>query len=567
MKKRKIVCDLCVIGGGMSGICAAVSAARSGVNVVLVHDRNVLGGNASSEIRMWIRGAGIAFPDLKEGGLVEELALDNMHYNPEMNYSLWDAVLYNKVVSEKNIRLLLGTTCIGAEYKNGRIQSITAWQLASYITYEIEATNFADCSGDSILAEFTDAEIMRGRESRSDFNERRARETGDQRTMGNSCMFQLRKTNDEPAKHVPFPFETKIPQAQYEGRIDFNAIDYETQNFWWLELGGNRDSLKDADEINRDLIALNFGVYSDFVNATDNKSGWTLDWAGFLAGKRETRRYVGDYVLTSDDILNNTPFDDEIAYGGWSLDDHNPDGFYGTEANTHYYLDNPYAIPYRCLYSKNIENLFFAGRNISATHLALSSTRVMATCSMLGQAVGFAAAVAKRYNATPREVGKTNIRALQTLLLDNDCFLLTKKRKNRLGMTSTDRDLKEEKNVTVLAKNERLVFEFPKTHCKKLRLVFDSNFQRDETESPMLKQFPTLCYNTCGKIRMHTPKTMVKEYVLEVKKNGKWEKKTYTDNFQRLLFQEVNEEIEGVAFTGVQTHGEKDVRLFSIDVL
>ena len=160
MRTEKAECDLCVIGGGMAGICAAVSAARKGLSVILIQDRNVLGGNASGEIRMWIRGAGAAFPEYKEGGLIEELALDNMYYNPSLNYSLWDAVLYNKVVMEKNIRLLLGTTCIGATCENNKITGVRAWQLASYVTYEIKADYFSDCSGDCILAEFTDAETM-----------------------------------------------------------------------------------------------------------------------------------------------------------------------------------------------------------------------------------------------------------------------------------------------------------------------------------------------------------------------------------------------------------------------
>ena len=128
------------------------------------------------------------------------------------------------------------------------------------------------------------------------------------------------------------------------------------QNYWWLELGGNKDALKDADEINKELISLSFSTYSEMVKKTEGKNGWTLDWVGFLAGKRETRRYVGDYVLNENDLLESKPFDDEIAYGAWSLDDHNPDGFYGTEPNIKALLKNPYAIPYRCVYSKNIDN-------------------------------------------------------------------------------------------------------------------------------------------------------------------------------------------------------------------
>ena len=562
MEKRNIVCDFCVIGGGMAGVCAAISAARQGLKVALVQDRNVLGGNASSEIRMWIRGAGLHFPEWQESGLIEELALDNMHYNPEMNYSLWDGVLYNKVVAEKNIRLLLGATCIGASYENNKIRSIRVWHLQSYIFYEITAKYFADCSGDCILAEFIPAATLCGRESKETFSETLAGDMNDLKTMGNSCLFQLRRTDDEPAPRVPFPFEADIPHEQYANRINFNRIDYETQNFWWLELGGNKDALRDAETINRDLIALSFGAYSDFVKSTDNKSGWTLDWASFLAGKRETRRYEGDYVLTSDDLLASSPFPDEIAYGGWSIDDHSPDGFYALSPNRNFYLDKPYAIPYRCVYSKNVDNLFFAGRNVSVTHLALSSTRVMATCASLGQAVGFAAAIANKYDVSPREVGIQHIDELQTTLLNNDCALLHRTRANRFGFDETERT-----NATVLKKNERLRFEFPKTYCNSVRLVFDSDLQRTDETRFALKNFPSLCYNAYGKIRMHTPKSLVKDYVLEIKQNGEWKKTAYTGNFQRLVLHDVNAEIEGIAFIGTQTHGANDVRLFSIDIL
>ncbi len=564
MRTEKAECDLCVIGGGMAGICAAVSAARKGLSVILIQDRNVLGGNASGEIRMWIRGAGAAFPEYKEGGLIEELALDNMYYNPALNYSLWDAVLYNKVVMEKNIRLLLGTTCIGATCENNKITGVRAWQLASYVTYEIKADYFADCSGDCILAEFTDAETMQGRESKHDFNESSAPETADKSTMGNSCLLQLRQSENE-IPHRPFPFEKKIDKKHYKNRIDHRNFNYKTENFWWLELGGNRDALYDADEINKELLALSFGSYSDYLENTDATRGLTLDWAGFLAGKRETRRYKGDYVLTVEDIKNAAPFKDEIAYGGWSIDDHNPDGFYATSPNVYHRLSQPYPIPFRCVYSKNIENLFFAGRNISVTHLALSSTRVMATCAMLGQTVGFAAYLAKKHAVSPRKVGTEHIKQLQEILLDNDCFLLHTKRINTLGIDTPERELENKSNKLILEKNRRIEFTFPETYCEKIRMVFDSNFARDDADEFALKLYPALCYNSCGKTRLDVPKTMVKDYVLEFRAEGKWEKISKKDNFLRLVFHDVGRRIDGIAFTGFKTYGADKVNLFSID--
>ena len=565
MKTVKLNCDLCVIGGGLSGLCAAVAAARKGVKVVLVHDRNVLGGNASSEIRMWPRGVSSHFPEYREGGIIEEIALDNMHYNPEMNYSRFDAVLYNKVISEENIKPLLGTTCINAKTENGKIKAVTAWQLASYVTYEIEADYFADCSGDCILAEFTDALYMQGRESKDEYGEPHGKEVKDDKTMGNSCLFQLRKT-DNHVVNEPFPFEKEIDQTSINKRVNFNGTDYTCQNFWWLELGGNKNALKDADEINHELISLAFSTYSEMVKKTQGKSGWELDWVGFLAGKRETRRYVGDYVLNENDLIEAKPFDDEIAYGGWSLDDHNPDGFYGIEPNVKTLLAAPYAIPYRSIYSKNIDNLFFAGRNISVTHLALSSTRVIVTCAAIGQAVGNACAVAKKYGISPRAVGQKHIEELKQEILSDDCYLLNTERNTFIGEKTPERNLNRRINYKTLEKGESLVYEFPKTHCSKIRLIFDSNFERSEFKSK-IKLFPMQCYNSYGAVKVKTPSSLVKDFTIKIKRNGKWSEISIKNNFHRLLHVPINAEIDGVAFCGLETHGAETIRLFSIDIM
>ncbi len=568
--------DVCVIGGGISGICVAVTAARKGVKVILVQDRNILGGNASSEIRMWIRGAGRHFPEYAEGGLVEELALDNMYYNPKMNYSLWDGVLYNKVISEKNITLLLGTTCIDANAKDNKIESITVWELASYKKYKIEADYYADCSGDCVLAEFIDVEYMQGRESVSEYKESYAQAVSDKKTMGNSCMLQLRKS-DGTDVHNPFPFERTDIQELCKNRINFSEADYKIENFWWLELGGDKDALKDALAINQELLATNFAVYSEIMrNMEHSQEKWSLDWIGFLAGKRESRRYVGDYVLTANDLENSTYFEDEIAYGGWSMDDHNPEGIYGKEPNVHYFLRKPYAIPYRCVYSKSIDNLFFAGRNISATHLANSSTRVMGTCAMIGQAVGNACAIAKKYNIPPRSVG-AHILELQQALLTDGCYLLNTFRASKLEpllnkkdyrcvLQNRERNLPDKQEVTVLEKGQRISFEFSRRHIKNIRFVFDSDLPRSYTEDVALKLFPMLCYNGLDEMRMDLPPSLVKEYIWEVKVDGIWRKHTVSANFQRLNQWDIDFEIEGIAFIGVETYGGERINIFSIDV-
>lgn len=553
-------CDLCIIGGGMSGIAAAVTASRLGLKVVLVQDRNVLGGNASSEIRMWIRGAGLHFPTYREGGIIEELALDNMHYNPNLNYSVWDGVLYNKVVSEKNIKLLLGTTCISAEYQDSRIVSISAWQLQSYNKYEIKAKYFADCSGDCILAEFIPANVMEGRESKNQFDEEPALETADSATMGNTCMLQLRRGKE---KNSPsFPFEKDIGDL-IDKRINVANKDWKQENFWWLEFGGDEDALRNAEKHNATAISAAFSTYRHIRKKVGDSFDWSLDWVGFLAGKRETRRYVGDYILTANDLLDSVEFDDEIAYGGWSLDVHYPKGLYAKRPNVHYHLKKPYSIPYRCIYSQNIDNLFFAGRNISVTHLALSSTRVMATCAMIGQAVGVACFVANRYKETPRGALKY-IAEIQQTLLAHDCLLLNTKRQGVLCQNE-ERTFSKDNRIK-LKKGESWKREFSPCFVNKIRLVFDSDFARKYIKDSTLKYFPTLCYNG-SRQKVKEPPTLVKDFTIRYRINGKWQEKNVVGNFQRLVFIDIFETIDAIEFVGNATYGNEKILLYSLDII
>lgn len=418
MKKSILETEFCVIGGGLAGLAAAVTAARKGVKTVLVHDRPMLGGNASSEIRMWVCGS----REFLETGFVEELRLENFAVNPHANYSVWDMVLYGKAVSEPNLTLLLNTSCLDAKMENDRIVSIDAWQLTTYTRFEIRADYFADCSGDSILAEPTGAEYRVGHEERAEFNESIAPEKADRKTMGMSCLMQVREMT-EPQKFTPPEWANK-----YLSDDDLPCRAHELdvwQNFWWLELGGEDDSIHDTEKIREELLKVALGVWDHIKNHGDHKAdNWTLDWIGFLPGKRESRRYVGDHLLNQHDVESGGRFDDVVAYGGWTMDDHHPGGFrYRGEPTIFHPAPCDFGIPYRSLYSRNISNLWFAGRNISVTHVALSSTRVMATCACMGEAVGTAASFAVKHRISPRQVGELYIHELQQELLWNDCYL------------------------------------------------------------------------------------------------------------------------------------------------
>ncbi len=409
--------EFCVVGGGLAGICAAITAARRGVKTILMHERPVLGGNASSEIRMFVCGA----YHMRESGLIEEIRLENCRRNPRRTYPLWDALLYEKVMFQENLTVLLNCSCLDAEMSGSKIKSVKGWQLTTQQFHQVEANYFADCSGDSILAELTGAEFRVGREASDEFGESLAVKTADRKTMGMSCLLQARET-DRFQPYTPPAWAKKLTEADLSNRVhDLSPF----QNFWYLELGGEQDSIGDTEKTRDELIALAYGMWDHIKNGGDHGADkWELEWVGFLPGKRESRRYVGDYILTQKDLLTPGDFPDTVAFGGWPVDDHNPGGIkHQGEPNVVLEPEQPYNIPARSLYSKNIENLLFAGRNISTSHIALSSTRVMATCALCGQAAGTIVAHAAPAALSPRQAVAEHIMEIQQTLLDDDCFL------------------------------------------------------------------------------------------------------------------------------------------------
>ena len=404
--------DVCVVGGGMAGLCAAIAAARRGAKTVLVHDRPVLGGNASSEIRMWICGA--HGKNVKETGVLEELQLENSYLNPGGNWSIWDAALYSKVVNQPNLTVLLNcaatsgeTEAVTGDASQKRLTSIRCWQLTSQTWHTIGAKVFIDCSGDSVLAPIAGAETRWGREARAEFNEDIEPLTGDRKTMGNTLLIQLRRTDAEvPFTPPSFAYVFEKPQ-DLPNRM--NGV--RGANFWWIELGGLQNTITDAEAIRADLMRVAWGVWDYIKNRSPAKADaatWSLEWLGSLPGKRENRRYVGEHTMSQNDVraaADPNHYADAIAYGGWTMDDHHPAGMlYPGEPTIFHPAPSPFVIPYRTLYSRNVVNLMCAGRNISVTHAALSATRVMATCSLLGQAAGTAAAMAAAKGISPAQV-------------------------------------------------------------------------------------------------------------------------------------------------------------------
>jgi hypothetical protein len=419
--------DFCVVGGGMAGVCAALAGARHGAKVALMHDRPVLGGNASSECRIHICGADIHnhHPHMRETGILEELRLENLRRNPQRSFSVWDLILYEKLQHEPNLTLLLNCSCLEATMEGGRIRDVTGWQLTTQTRHTVRASVFADCSGDAILAPLTGAKFRVGHEARHEFGESVAPETADERTMGMTCLFQTREYDS------PQPFEAPdwIYRFDSHDQLPYGAEGHRwwEMGYWWVELGGEHDGIHQTEFLRDELLKIALGVWDHIKNrGSHGADNWALEWLQFLPAKRESRRYLGEHVLTQLDIESEGRFDDLVAYGGWSIDDHHPAGFraakLGYPATLFHPAPVPYGIPFRSLYSKNVENLMFAGRCASCTHVAMSSTRVMGTCSVMGQAVGTAAALAARLGLSPGEIGG-RIRELQQTLLEDDCFL------------------------------------------------------------------------------------------------------------------------------------------------
>jgi hypothetical protein len=423
MRLVDLACDVFVAGGGPAGVQAAISAARHGAKVILVQDRSRLGGNSSSEVKMHIVGANShkGRPGWREGGLLEELRLDDAVNNPQRCWEMWDLLLYDKCVSEPNITLLLDTVLYSAETKGGKIQRVMVRCDKTEHLYRIAAKMFLDCTGDSRLGLEAGAETRYGREARSEFGESLAPEKPDEETMGNSILFTS-KLYDNPMPFTPPKWARKVTREHLKHR----GTEFWEYGYWWIEWGGQLNTIHDNERIRFELLAIVMGVWDYIKNSGDhpNSRRWALDWVGMVPGKRESRRLVSDYMLKQQDLEAGGHFDDAVAIGGWPMDDHPPGGFDRADLEPAQQIRTKevFNIPFSTLYSKNIQNLMMAGRNASATHVAFSSTRVMGTCAVMGQAAGTAAAQCVKEGVTPRQIrqDKTRLARLQQALLRDD---------------------------------------------------------------------------------------------------------------------------------------------------
>lgn len=399
--------DLVITGGGLSGTCAAITAARQGLKVVLVQDRPVLGGNASSEVRLWILGATSHMGNnnrwSREGGVIDEVLVENTYQNPEGNPIILDMILLDKVIQEPNITLLLNTAVYEVE-KAGpdTIRSLKAFCSQNSTTYHLEAPLFCDASGDGIVGFLAGAAFRMGAESREAFDEPMAPDADYGELLGHSLYFYSKDTG-KPVRFTAPSFAIDVSKEIPRFR-NFKANEHGCQ-LWWVEHGGRLDTVHDTERIKWELWRVVYGIWDYIKNSGKfpEAETMTLEWVGMIPGKRESRRFEGDYMLSQRDLIEQRTHPDAVAYGGWSIDLHPADGVFSErQPCNQWHSKGIFQIPYRCLYSRNLQNLFFAGRIISVSHVAFGATRVMATSAYVGQAVAVAAALCKRQGVHPR---------------------------------------------------------------------------------------------------------------------------------------------------------------------
>ena len=420
--------DIIVAGGGPSGVPAAISAARLGCRTLLLQDRSMLGGNGSSEVGITFDGAAIAHPYARETGIAEEIR--RLRDRETETVGEWTNALEKLAAQESNLTVVYDSHIFETEMDgNDTIKSVTAINLKTLEKTNYSSKIFVDCTGDGWLGYFSGAKYRYGREASCQHNESIAPEKADTITMsgciksGNRPFFF--ETDSEVSYHAPV-WVPKLPEDDREfGRvINGNGASL----MWWLEAPNDYDGMWDGEETRDALLLVILGYYDHIKNYWSKKErikNYRMRFTSVFNGRRESLRMIGDYVLTQDDCTSGRIFDDAVAYSGWPLDVHTPLGIYSAaEGPLHCakFVKMP-TVPYRCLYSVNIKNLLFGGRDISATHIALGTLRVENTMATIGQAAGTAAALCIKYDEDPREIYKNHIRDLQQTLLKNDQYI------------------------------------------------------------------------------------------------------------------------------------------------
>ena len=602
--------DVIVVGGGLSGMCAAIAAARHGAKTALIHGRHVLGGNASSEIRMHVCGASenMGKPDLEEGGILYELMLENKSRNDYYNFSIWDMVLFRAIKKEPNLTAYLNTVMDGCEMDGNTIKRIYAYQHTTETHWCFEGDIFIDCTGNGTLGFYAGAEYRIGSEGKDEFHESHAPEQANNNRMGNTLLFKAvdrghsihfkrpefaRVFTEEELKYRTHSAAhgAKIKDGADKAYLRVaafgsSAVDY---GYWWIELSGEKEDIIDEyEEIRDELVSCIYGIWDHLKNGGDHGAeNYDLEWVGMLPGMRESRRLVGDYILNENDVMSNRQFEDAVAYGGWPMDIHTPKGLYDFDELPSLIVsfDGSYTIPYRSYYSKNIDNLMMAGRNISASKMAMGSTRVMGTCAIGGQAVGTAAAMCVKYRCNPRGI-QDHMEELQQTLLKEDCYIPNLRNLDDSDLARTalvtatsakegfgpeqvingiSRGEVDKRNIWVSDglsnSGEALNLQLrQRTQVSQVRLTFDSNF------GYAIKL--TMSGKRQKQQRIGTPPELVKDYTVTLwDGDQKVAEKTVFDNVQRANIVDFEPVVcDKVTVTVHATNGTEDARVYEVRI-
>ena len=528
-------------------------------------------------------------PGWRESGIVEELRLDDAVNNPQRSFELWDLLLYDKVVSERNITLLLDSTLYAAHREDHRIGWVMVRSDSAEQLYRIQGRIFIDATGDSRLGLEAGAEMRTGREARAEFGESLAPERADDRTLGSSILFTARDYG-RPMPFRPPRWARKVTREDLRLR-PVRSWEY---GYWWIAWGGDRDTVHNQQRIRFELLSIVMGVWDYIKNSGDHPSSanWAMDWVGFLPGRRGSRRLVGDYILTQHD-LERGDIEDAVAIGGWPMDDHPPEGFDRSDLppNRSIRTAEVYNIPLRALYSRNVANLMMAGRNISCSHVAFTSTRVMGTCAVVGQAAGTAAALCVRHGVFPRRIyeDKSLLARLQQELLRDDQTIARRVNEDprdlarRARVSASDehaaapascvvdghlRDYpgKEGKQIHHWAARMRdggvwleLAWERPQ-RLREVQITFDSGFERELTLSAASSV-------NQGIIRAPQPET-VRDYTVALRRAGRRDYEpvaAVAGNYQRLRRHRfATADVEAVRIHVTATNGDDYARIFEV---
>lgn len=413
--EKKASYDLVVVGGGVAGMCAAVTAARMGCKVALVNDRPVLGGNNSAEVRVHLGGYAEMEPNKGLGRMLREFGHSRKgNAQPAEYYE--DDKKQNFIEAEKNVMLYANYRAVSVQMNGTKISSVVIKHIETGEEICLKAALFSDCTGDGTIGYLAGADFRMGRESRSEFGESLAPEKTDSLTMGASIQWYSKDNGKK----------TVFPKFNYGLEFNENNCEKVKMGEWTWETGMNKNQIDEAELIRDYGLLVVYSNWSFLKNEWKEKEkyrNWSLEWVAYIAGKRESRRLMGDYILKQDDIDKGVFHEDASFTTTWSIDLHFPDPknselFPGQEfkAATKHLFIHPYAVPYRCLYSRNVNNLFMAGRNISTTHVGLGTVRVMRTTGMMGEVVGMAAALCSQYGVLPREIYQHHLPELKKLM-------------------------------------------------------------------------------------------------------------------------------------------------------